>query len=252
MAAPLTLAIIFLEASVAAATFLFAGWMWALIVALLLVAGGYLLLYASVPTPMNFSATILEAFKKSTATGDLVFLCGLSTGETNIRMITGSAVSHVALVVREGDAIFLWEADAGKGYRAGARMIPLLDKLAGATIGTTMVWRRCLRGAPSTEQILEFSKANLDRGFDGKMTRWLTAHNKAPSEKPSCDTQKDVFCSELVAETLQHCGALSKDQPAAAHSPNDLLMDRVQWAPGVIYGMPLRIDISDPRGLAQH
>lgn len=143
-----------------------------------------------------------------------------SDGEKLARLIqygTNSIWTHVGMVVRfPGDVIMLWEStfdaessgvrlnplskaiDGGVSIRRASllRTHELFDRLMGA--------RKILDGRPFENNLLEFICAAYD-GPLGLNQRNITA----------------LFCSELIAETLQMVGLLDKTKPSNEYTPDD-------------------------------
>lgn len=166
--------------------------------------------------------TSLDVLRQA-QTGDLIFLSGDSLNERFIRWVTGGAYSHVGILVRELDnttgleEVYVWEADLGQKHRSGPRSILLRDKLAhykGLRVGG---WRRCVSEL-NTEDVMNVVNKYINCEMDMVMTSWIFSYRpKSPG-----DSLPKVFCSELVALTLQDLNVIPSDRRAVTFSPKDL------------------------------
>lgn len=143
-----------------------------------------------------------------------------SSGDKLARLIqvgTNSIWTHVGMVVRfPGDVLMLWEStfdDTTSGVRLSPLSKALCDSVSVrlATVERTQtLWNRLmdvrkdLDGRPFENNVLEFICAAYDGPF-GLNKRNVTA----------------LFCSELIAETLQRVGLLADDKPSNEFTPND-------------------------------
>lgn len=146
-------------------------------------------------------------------TGDLLFFRGLSWIEKTIQTYTKSRYNHVSMIVKENGKYFLWESDVGEKYRKGPRMIPLETKLE-RWRGTKEISCRPIKVPLDLEKVLQVANGKLKGEFDKSMMKWLIKNWPRDGEK--------YFCSELIADTLQNLGVLSKKKRATAYSPKDL------------------------------
>lgn len=173
------------------------------------------------------SSKILDKVKNL----DLLFFTGTSQGERAIRVWHSSYYSHVCIVVRDdntpGAPAFIWESDLGHKYKDGPRLMRLSEKLErwkGDKIG---MWRRYIPSGPvsgnkpSAEDILKIVQEYLKTGagMDINMLSWFL------SDYPDTAAFRflkgnNVFCSELVAGTLQKLGILPKDKNPSWYTPD--------------------------------
>lgn len=161
-------------------------------------------------TPYNEIRSELDTF-------DLVLW---SSGDKLAKLIqvgTTSPWTHVGLIVRfPGDLIMLWESTFDDQF-SGVRLIPLSKALCDdisirkATLNRTnelfnklMEVRKDLDGRPFENNIIEFICAAYDGPF-GENKRNISS----------------LFCSELIAETLQRIGLLDPSKPSNEYTPKD-------------------------------
>lgn len=156
--------------------------------------------------------------------GDLLFLCGTTQGEKIIRWYTNSPFSHVAMLFVEDEKVYVWECDLGQKYKAGTRVMALSDKLErwkGLKIGGI---KRLNTKHPSTENILKLVEKYKNVDFDNKMYRWLFSNFITIKDK-------HMFCTELIATTLQELHVIDDKKTPVEHSPTDFLNDENNYMP---------------------
>jgi hypothetical protein len=184
--------------------------------------------YLNVKTPSP-SGQILDI--NSLKTGDLIFISGQTHGEKMIKWITGSEWSHVALIIKEDDdlsgskMLFVWEADIGRGYKDGPRIVKLSDKLhliktlpqykTDQVIGVRRISRHL-----NPEKVMKSVKKYLYKKMDYNMSKWAVSNT--PLYYIFSDNNK-IFCSEAVALVLQDVGVLNKEERAASYSPESFI-----------------------------
>jgi hypothetical protein len=151
-------------------------------------------------------------------TGDLLFFRGIHYGDNVISFITQCPFSHVSMIIKENNVAYLWEADVDsrrigdKHYKIGPRVIPLYEKLknyGGLKIGGYRKIRKT-RGL-NNKDILMTVKKYINYSMDTDQKTYI-------SEFFSRE-KNTVFCSELLALTLQQCKLLHKEKRATAYSP---------------------------------
>lgn len=169
--------------------------------------------------------TSLENFLNEADNGDLILLAGTTRGERSCRWATGSIFSHVGFLFRETnptakkDVVYIWEADVGQGSKDGPRVMALKDKLDRYHGFKILGWKKLLGPRPSLGRILEVVPKYSDKTLDTQMWPWVLSNSSALSNW-SKDTQK-VFCSELVAATLQDLKILDTKVSPYGYSPQD-------------------------------
>lgn len=175
----------------------------------------------------------IEDLLKNVENGDLIFLSGDTQGERAIRMAHNSYYSHVGFlfVDKRGaidstpkNTVFIWESDLGQGYRDGPRIMRLWDKLSrwkGCKIGMIRKYSSFFH-RPKTEEILNVAKPILDAniGMDISMTSWF--FSDYPESKIFKFLKDDkVFCSGLVAFTLQKLGIMDYRKHPSWYTPEN-------------------------------
>jgi hypothetical protein len=163
--------------------------------------------------------------------GDLLFMAGNSRGEKSVRWASGSIFSHCGLLFRENhpetgeDILYIWEADLGQRSKDGPRVMKVEDKIKYYHGFPYMMWRSLetkeiggkKQSRPSTEDIGKCVKKYGDYDFDDRMYTWIfsnsdTLHNIFKNEDK-------IFCSELVAMTLQDLNILKRTEKPSWFSP---------------------------------
>lgn len=169
----------------------------------------------------KFLKDIFE-IKDNLKTGDLIFLSGPTFGEKAIKLYTNSYFSHVGLIIKENNKLFIFESDLGQGYRKGVRMIPLEEKLqkySGHNIGAI----RYIKNELNLDKVLSIIKDIIHYDFDNNMLSWLLSksHNiiynmVKPSDK--------AFCSEIITYVFQKMNIISDlDVRTTYYSPKNYL-----------------------------
>lgn len=156
-------------------------------------------------------------------TGDLLFFSGETFTENMIKLYISSEISHVSMVVKEREEIYLWELDVGQGYKDGARVIPLVKKLERYRGSKIFLYRKTNLSFPLCK-VLEFIGKNMDAKFgDKSLSKFVFGINT-----------KDRFCSELIADTLIYCGVLDKTDSKRI-SPEYLFKMREGYEEGIYF-----------------
>lgn len=175
----------------------------------------------AIKTPPDVTLIPTTKLLEKADNGDLLFFSGDTIGEKAIKVYTGSCYTHVAFVFRDLDeeqtppveVAFIWEADLGQGYRDGARVMRLSDKLKRWKGRPVIGWRKS-KERPDKQSILKSINQNVKLDMDSSMVAWIFPFLKQPNK---------VFCSELVALTLQDLGMLGKTRPSS-FSPKDFAL----------------------------
>jgi hypothetical protein len=173
----------------------------------------------SIKTPPENKTISVAKLLETANNGDLLFFSGDTIGERAIKVYTGSCYTHVAFVFRDLDedlnppteVAFIWEADLGQGYRDGARVMRLSDKLKRWKGHPVIGWRKS-KNRPDKQSILKFINQNIKSEMDSSMLTWAFPFLKQPNK---------VFCSELVALTLQDLGLMDGGTRPSSFSPKD-------------------------------
>lgn len=175
--------------------------------------------------------------------GDLLLLSGNTRGEKTCKWCTGSMFSHVGLLFREvhpetkEDILYIWDCDLGQGAKEGPRVMPLkqkLDKYKGCKMGGYRPIISHHHNDLSTPSILEIISQYVDKGFDDKILTWWVADSKALYTL--IKNEDTLFCSELIASTLQSLNVMKKDKRPAWYNPGDFYKGTLPLQPGYVYG----------------
>jgi len=182
----------------------------------------------------NISLLNIQDLLDNANNGDLIFMCGDTHFERSCRWITGSVYSHVGLLFREkdpltnDDILYIFDADMGQSYREGPRVMKLYDKLKRYHGYPYIMWRKlecndeigeC--NIPSTQQILDIVKHVKDYDFDNNMLTWFVSNNNfiCRTLYSLVKNHNKIFCSELIAYTLQQLNILNNDKKPSWYSP---------------------------------
>lgn len=175
-------------------------------------------------------------------TGDVLLLSGGTYTERCCQVVVGSVFTHVALVVRDAEDVWIWESDVGQGQHRGARVMPLAHKLDVYRGSPVAAWKRvtaCPVPLPTLQaRVVASVHRHLPRPFDTAMLPWflhVALGVQVRREGPTAP----VFCSELVATTAADAGLLDGRRAPTTYSPADWHYDTLDLAPGVRYAPPL-------------
>lgn len=145
--------------------------------------------------------------RASFRTGDLILFSSKPSLRTDVeKLLCGSHYTHVAMVFVDAARVpHLWEC-VRTGHRVRRLSARMLQK-------NRCYWRRISK--PLDGAALEwFIMQNCDQPYSfnmwrGVMRRWCTSLNLPHSTaSPHLVTQQPRFCSQLVADTYAHFGAL--------------------------------------------
>ena len=168
--------------------------------------------------------TIKHLYEKAD-TGDLLFMSGTGLGENLLKNAMNFPFSHVAMIIKENDDIYLWEADMGQRKKDGARLINMKDKLKYYKGNKIVAWKPMKEGTPrpDAKKLSECVKKYSSLGMEKTFLRWFAADSPdsfvykflASFEK------NNTFCSELIAKTLIDMELQSPQKHPASLGPND-------------------------------
>jgi hypothetical protein len=177
--------------------------------------------------------------------GDLLFMAGDTYGERTCRYFTKSVYSHVGMLFREIDPendksmLYIWESDLGQGSKDGPRILKLSDKLKRYHGFPYVMWRRMESNRPSTQNIMNVVEKYKDYNFDNNMLSWMMndsmIYNMIKND--------GIFCSELIALTMQHINMLEKDKKATWYSPQSFVEGISGLKKDFFYGPKYYIEI---------
>lgn len=161
----------------------------------------------------------LENFMRNADNGDLVFFSGKTYGDNICKFFSSSYYSHVGMLVREIDengknVLYIWDADIGQGMKPGPRLQPVSDKIKRYSGHKYMAWKKIKGNRPKTLDILKIVMKYKNYEQDTVMGKWI--FDFFPRK------DKHIFCSELIALTLQQLGILPDDFSPYNYSPQNL------------------------------
>lgn len=169
--------------------------------------------------------------------GDLVFFAGATQGENFCKFISDCPFSHVGLILVENGKRYIWDADIGQGKREGPRVQLLEEKMRRYKGHKIIGVRKLIGGELPLEKVKSIVNRYTAYEFNNTMFSWLLSNFPILSKMIS---GKRVFCSELIALTLQELGVMSKTKIPAWFTPGNLLrMTRREFfAQGFKYTQP--------------
>lgn len=202
-------------------------------IGLFLVSVGLLVLYFTVAPPCvegyifsNTTPRVTSSEMLSNAkTGDLILLSGSTSSEKLIRAITRSPYSHVSMVVIENNTAYLWESDIGQHIKSGVRVIPLAEKLALYKGEKTGLWLKFKDESrrPRREDIIPLLNKYIDTKMPKNMDYYL--FSSSPDGYFYKESKEDdaMYCSELVAQSLQDLKLLNTEHVPGWYAPKTFL-----------------------------
>jgi hypothetical protein len=172
-----------------------------------------------------------ESLEPKLRTGDVFLFHGKSAISKTIERGTRSRFSHAAMVVRphRSRRPYLWQTGPVKivGDRltrtdhGGAQLGDLREALLLMTdpsyADQPYVRRMHVRRTPDFEALAMMVVADIDGRPFPKMTQMLRQWKAGQRRVDESD--RTLFCAELVAETLMRMGLLLLDPPPNAYSP---------------------------------
>ena len=219
----------------------------------LLLCIAFLLLLAIVYRCQEFLAPSIETYIKNNPNisfitreelfecdnGDLLFLSGDYYSERMIRWYTQSYFSHVALLFRDTSSkvLYVWEADVGHMRKPGPRVMTLEDKLSTWKGQKILAVKRWIGKRPKTQDILNIIGELFLKEMDKNMLTWLVADYPSLHFLFRDTSSKSIFCSELIALTLQKLRMIEKEHHPAWYSPQTFFSERMKTIEGT-YSFP--------------
>jgi len=167
---------------------------------------------------------IEEIFQKAD-NGDLIFLSGDTRGERTCRFCTDSIFSHIAFLFKEihpetgENILYVWESDLGQRSKDGPRILPFKEKMKRYHGYPYLMWRRLEGERPTTRSIMETVHKYAHYDFDHQIFSWWSSEGLLSPLYYFVKDDKKVFCSELVALTLQDLNIVDRGKKAAWYSP---------------------------------
>ena len=168
--------------------------------------------------------------------GDLIFLSGNTKGEKTCKWCTNTMYSHVGFLFRENhpdtgeDLLYIWDSDLGQKTKEGPRVMLLKDKLKKYKGSKYISWKKFKGERPDTEDILKIVNKYGKLKFDDKILSWWVSNDNTVSNflYKLIKNNNEVFCSELIAMTLQDLNILDRTKKSAWYSPGDFVTYKIQ------------------------
>ena len=168
-----------------------------------------------------------EEIRPTLKTGDIIlFSSHLSLFGRVIRIFTRSQWTHVGVVIRFNDpfdVVTLWEADQGVGCVYLTNLGSRVKQFRGD------ITVRHLKGIELSDSDIaalynireKFKYLKYERLPFIQLLRSALDYGWGFFGKNQVRDLSELFCSELVAETLQQLGLLSKELPSNEYVPGD-------------------------------
>ena len=167
----------------------------------------------------------LDYMLKNANNGDLVFLSGNTKGEKTCKWCTNTIYSHIGVLFREihpdtgEDTLYIWDSDLGQKTKDGPRVAKFTDKIEKYKGDKYIMWRKLTGKRPDLDEILNIISIYSHKEFDNKILTWWVSDNILSPLYRLIKDDNMVFCSELVAMTLQDLNILDKTKKPSWFSP---------------------------------
>lgn len=161
---------------------------------------------------------------------DLIFLSGTTFSENMCKWLGNCVFSHIGLLVKENDIIYILECDIGQSHRKGVRVINFEEKLSkfkGEKIGCI---KKLFGKKPSTPEIYKLIESYLEVDFYNGIWKWVFA------DYIIRNNEKKMFCSEFVSLILQKFNILSLDKQPYWYSPGEYFKNKLKLNDKYFYG----------------
>ncbi len=171
----------------------------------------------------------LEYFLQNARTGDLLFLSGKTHGENIIKWYTECPFSHIGLLISTDNQIYIWESDIGQQSKDGCRIINLENKLEKWKGYKIAAWKRLISDTSEEideKDLLTTINKHIDKTIDSSCLSYFFN---------TCKKEKEVFCSELIALSLQDLNIISGKRNACTFSPETFLNNKISYNNGFSY-----------------
>lgn len=196
----------------------------------------------------------VEDLISNSKTGDLLFFSGYTFAERSIRCYHNSFYNHCCLIFRDldedgKDIPYIFESDLGQGYREGPRVMKLKDKLSRWRGMKYVCWRKYVPPnhdetlRPTGQNVRDVAQQYLSHDFDRSMASWVFSGTPDGGLYKYFKPPNSVFCSEMVAITLQELGILSKDHIPGWYTPEDFAGVNLKMLKG-FYGTPRYVKLT--------
>lgn len=195
----------------------------------------------------------------SLKTGDIVLFSGDKGIAPLIKFFTKSKWSHVGMVYKLGEDVFLWEStkigkvvDSEVGKLVNGVQLPLLSDRVRTFSGNVAI-------------------RSISEGFEQDMLEKLSDFRQKVKGRPYEDNQLDLllsvydgifipegfvleasndlssfFCSELLAETYREVGLFFSQKPSSEYTPADFAENGKFSLNGRVFGKEKYVEWDDP------
>lgn len=141
--------------------------------------------------------------------GDILLFSCSQLQDDVMRFLYNSPFTHVGLIYRNLDGgVFVWES-----VRQGARLVPLSTLLARKyRPGEGLIFRKMQGPALDHARFTQFIRMRLGQPYSHDY--WKALYNRwfpympLPIQQRLADSGTPRFCTDIVAETLEHLGVL--------------------------------------------
>jgi hypothetical protein len=170
-------------------------------------------------------------------TGDVIGISYSSFRGQLVKSFTGSGWSHVGIIVKRDDGVYVMEMGRYNQTERGFLLKPLEDWLD-YNDGRMIAWRS-YQGDLNQADVESFIKQHRGISEDMFVVSWLKSMVKLPY---SDDRKKDkYYCSEMAARFLQQLGVLKKRYQPSGYKPWELIHSELPLNTGHAYSTPLLI-----------
>lgn len=201
----------------------------------------YLFYILRVP-PLPISNQTLPHIISSMQTFDMLFFaCHEFTSNVG-KFFQASPFPHVAMIVRKGEHVFLWEADNHHDIsRPGVDLIPLhtcLNQYPSNTLALQPLLIPPDLRKSATKKLYRIIHRHRNKHFKFNLIMFIMNTMKIGrfSDIPFTKTDQGFFCSELLATTYKQCGLMNNVFPDWLYSPGDFFHQRAYFKKSIRYG----------------
>jgi hypothetical protein len=195
----------------------------------------------------------LSNFLATLRSGDLL----LASGALWMQALSRSHITHVAMLVQDPQDGTWHVWDTTRSRRYGAMLTPLSDFLhecyidgvereeAGTPHGrNSVLWRCRLGAAPDPAKLRAAIELFAGRPYSMRVWKAFTS-TVLPLSLPlpvfdaedAIGEEGGMFCTQLIASTLQECGVLERGRRASSYKPSDFWTgEGLQWSAGFAPG----------------
>lgn len=179
-----------------------------------------------------------KQIESSLDTGDLILMSSLDFGSKYIRYFTNSYFSHIAMVIKRNDKLYLWEADVDemkdekykKDAQYGTRIVNLKEKLSYYSNNFFGFLKLNTKIDPYKKLNYNYIKKYIKRfrfvHFNSNLLLWFLARIRNKTIDNVCNlitSEKDMYCSELIGRVFQDLNILKRDRHPRYYSPEDFI-----------------------------